>query len=685
MDPASIHFSSSEDQHLPLPGAIQHHSSQPPPTHAFRISALPPHSSLELSMNAHDHIFQQHLQRLTPLSNIPVVHPDFIQAHHSGQGHFDCDQQLPPAPPVHLVPPLSHSRPQHSLPNLLPPHSGPPCQPHSGLLASEIPVSQPRSPEKDVLSARPGPPPAVNLSELPAEQRPHGQLVNRIVIDPPSLATWREKLFNVGDTITLSNDECAASKAPLFTSWYVKADIACIRFETYFPHIDNVYSHRSTQRYKRKNFISHYWDCRMKGRPPGTPKSEDPAKKKRKRFARDRDLCDVKIKITEHFPDATFSADGSINTSPTTSLSPRHQFSDGVEQHLYNQSSARKYWTIQRVNGNGGNGKGDGVPGPHKHTLEKSDEIKKSTVQRFIAAQEKEAKKVQPFKFPGKPLNGNLIQRCDVPSIIADSIEHKQKQPQPRRPSGNALITAKRHSKYCPLKLYAASFCPFSQRVWIALEAKGMQYQYCETDPSGRPTQLLEANPRGLVPAIRQGDWASGESAVILEYLEDYDGEVPLLPTDPRLKANCRLWIDHVYSSLFPLLSGRFQLTAPIQINTKIVPSFFDLLGTTDVSRQAESIERLQSELMSLVQAADEQGPYFLGGDLCLVDVHLAPFVLRTSRILREFRNWRDPSPGTRWRRWCAALEQNHHVQATTSAEELYVDTIDLFSKSHPL
>src|SRR6201995_284667 len=73
------------------------------------------------------------------------------------------------------------------------------------------------------------------------------------------------------------------------------------RFETYFPHVDNVYSHRSTQKYKRKAFVSHYWDCRLKGRPSGTPKSDDPNKKKRKRQARERDLCDVKIKITEYF------------------------------------------------------------------------------------------------------------------------------------------------------------------------------------------------------------------------------------------------------------------------------------------------------------------------------------------------------------------------------------------------
>ena len=50
-----------------------------------------------------------------------------------------------------------------------------------------------------------------------------------------------------------------------------------------------------------------------------------------------------------------------------------------------------------------------------------------------------------------------------------------------------------------------------------------MLYQYCETDPFKRPTQLLEANPRGLVPAIRQGDWASGESTIILEYVSVAD------------------------------------------------------------------------------------------------------------------------------------------------------------------
>ena len=55
----------------------------------------------------------------------------------------------------------------------------------------------------------------------------------------------------------------------------------------------------------------------------------------------------------------------------------------------------QRYYTIQRVNGNGGNGKGDGVAGPHKHTLEMSDQVKKNTVQRYMMKRDKEEKKTQ--------------------------------------------------------------------------------------------------------------------------------------------------------------------------------------------------------------------------------------------------------------------------------------------------
>lgn len=180
--------------------------------------------------------------------------------------------------------------------------------------------------------------------------------------------------------------------------------------------MDNIYSHRSTQRYKRKPFVSHYWDCRLKGRPPGTAKSEDPNKKKRKRQARERDLCDVKIKITEYFPGARsmlgtdFPVETPTNDNPfaperpITSLQANHPFgmlnpnSGGSAQQPGNDGS--RYYTIQRVNGNGANGKGDGTAGAHKHTIEDSDRVKKSSIHRHFLKEEKERKKSLVSEFP---------------------------------------------------------------------------------------------------------------------------------------------------------------------------------------------------------------------------------------------------------------------------------------------
>jgi hypothetical protein len=178
-----------------------------------------------------------------------------------------------------------------------------------------------------------------------------------------------------------------------------------------------VYSHRSTQRYKNRPFVSHYWDCRLRGRPPGTPKSDNPEKKKRKRTARERDLCHVKIKVVEYFPQAesntnimpvtstpappppapttvpgifTWALDNPESTrknsgqafqtiTPSHSLPPNHPGANGA-----------RYYTIQRVNGNGANGKNDGVAGGHRHTLEESDRVKKNSVQRYLNRETKD-------------------------------------------------------------------------------------------------------------------------------------------------------------------------------------------------------------------------------------------------------------------------------------------------------
>ena len=69
-----------------------------------------------------------------------------------------------------------------------------------------------------------------------------------------------------------------------------------------------------------------------------------------------------------------------------------------------------------------------------------------------------------------------------------------------------------------------------------------MDYEYVEVDVYRKPKLLTDINPRGLVPALRHGEWGSYESTVLMEYLEDLDQGTALMPQDPKLRAHSRLW-----------------------------------------------------------------------------------------------------------------------------------------------
>ncbi|KAF2652867.1 hypothetical protein K491DRAFT_28681 [Lophiostoma macrostomum CBS 122681] len=241
-------------------GSLHHHLQSLPPG-LQNLDAIAPDAS--------DGIFQRYLASNAPQAQ-HALHAPIPFGHHSGLPHPQSQfHGLQPGPYPHAA-------------NRFDVIAAPPQQFQAPPAPPPVPIPrQPRQLSKRVSEPEPQPDlvQPQDLDDAPATSK-FGQLDGlKLIPDPPNLPQWREKLFNVDDTITLTEEE----------------------FTTYFPHVDNVYSHRSSQRHKRKRFVSHYWDCRLKGRPPGTKKSTDPEKKKRKRVARERDLCEVKIKITEYF------------------------------------------------------------------------------------------------------------------------------------------------------------------------------------------------------------------------------------------------------------------------------------------------------------------------------------------------------------------------------------------------
>ncbi|KXT03574.1 hypothetical protein AC578_10021 [Pseudocercospora eumusae] len=233
-----------------------------------------------------------------------------------------------------------------------------------------------------------------------------------------------------------------------------------------------------------------------------------------------------------------------------------------------------------------------------------------------------------------------------------------------KKATGEALKTAESHSASKDLKLYGSCFCPFVQRVWISLELKGLDYEYVEVDVYRKPKLLLDINPRGLVPALRHGEWGCYESTVLMEYLEDLHEGRALLPKDPKLRASSRLSSDH--------------------INRHIIPLFYKYLQAQDPDDQVKFAGELKGQIAKLVEVADKDGPFFFGSEMGFVDVQLAPWIVRLEKVLKPYRGWPDAEPGSRWDRWVRAVVEAEPVKKTTSTDDLYLDSYERYAENRP-
>lgn len=121
-----------------------------------------------------------------------------------------------------------------------------------------------------------------------------------------------------------------------------------------------------------------------------------------------------------------------------------------------------------------------------------------------------------------------------------------------------------------------------------------------------------------------------------------------------------------------------------MQINRNIVPNFYRVLQEQDEQKQISNAQELKDAFATLVNAADSQGPFFLGANISFVDVQVAPWIIRLSRVLKPYRAWPDPDAGSRWGAWVNAIEANEHVKATTSDDELYIDSYERYARRFP-
>ena len=145
----------------------------------------------------------------------------------------------------------------------------------------------------------------------------------------------------------------------------------------------------------------------------------------------------------------------------------------------------------------------------------------------------------------------------------------------------------------------------------IVLRAKEVEFEVTYINLREKPDWFLAISPHGKVPVLSVGGKPLFESSAIAEFLDEM---VPprLHPEDPIKRARNRAWTDFVpdFSADF----GRVYYAADEAALAK---------GTEAARRRLAKLEE------ALAKERDNDGPYFNGPELCLVDAAYAPFFMR--------------------------------------------------------
>jgi maleylpyruvate isomerase len=166
-----------------------------------------------------------------------------------------------------------------------------------------------------------------------------------------------------------------------------------------------------------------------------------------------------------------------------------------------------------------------------------------------------------------------------------------------------------------------------SHRLRIALNLKGLDYEYVEVDL--RKEQHLGAafkslNPQGLVPALQDGDLTLLQTPAIIEWLEEMHPNPPLLPSDSHGRARVRALAALVGCDIHPVN------------NRRILEYLRHELGCDNTAVDAWCARWINDGFVALeaLLAADPLSGRFCHGDApSLADVYLVPQVESARRF----------------------------------------------------
>ncbi|GFH53673.1 glutathione S-transferase [Chaetoceros tenuissimus] len=206
--------------------------------------------------------------------------------------------------------------------------------------------------------------------------------------------------------------------------------------------------------------------------------------------------------------------------------------------------------------------------------------------------------------------------------------------------------------------------CPYVQRTHIALQELGLPFDITEVSGMPKPDWYLRINPRGKVPALKKDTTVIYESAICNEFLCDLansmNTEQTLMPSDPITRAKIRLLNDHC--------DNVFSKTQ------------FTYLMNKDSEKDQELKEAMEDALKMYEDTlAETRGPFLMGADFTIADLHLLPFLQRLVITLKYWKNYELPQAKFgRLSKWLDACLDRDSVKESSMSER---DTIEVYKK----
>jgi glutathione S-transferase len=171
------------------------------------------------------------------------------------------------------------------------------------------------------------------------------------------------------------------------------------------------------------------------------------------------------------------------------------------------------------------------------------------------------------------------------------------------------------------IEVFMISGSPFAWRVLLALELKGLPYEtrvlQVSKDEQKAPA-FLAINPRGRVPALRDGETVVCESLAILAYLDRKYPTTPLFGATPAEAA--RVWQT--------ALEAVSDLDRPTE--DYIVPIYFGR-AIEEAAKIRAAVPALRAELVRL-DATLRDRTWLVGNGITAADVVIYPLLKSVER-----------------------------------------------------